>query len=109
MQKKWVDMTSQEKREERFKRWLAPPEVKFPTPEAENGYKSRVTRFIDAIKLKEPDRVPVLLPTGSFPIYYAGITLRTAMYDYQALRRAWLKFLHDFEMDTFSCPGEIFP
>jgi uroporphyrinogen-III decarboxylase len=109
IEKKWEDMTPSEKREVRFKRWLSPPEVKFPDSETEKAYKERVTRFITAIKLKEPDRVPVILPTGSFPLYYSGITLQTAMYNYRELRRAWLKFLHDFDMDTYSGPGEIFP
>jgi len=109
IEQKWEDMTPQEKREKRFERWLAPPDVKFPTPEAEKAYKQRVQRFIDVIKLKEPDRVPVFLPTGFFPIFYAGTTLRTVMYDYQELRRVWLKYLRDFDMDSYSGPGEIFP
>jgi uroporphyrinogen-III decarboxylase len=108
-QNDWHAMTPQEKREERFKRWLSPPEIKFPTPQAKKAYQERVARFIAAIKLKEPDRVPVLLPTGFFPIYYAGSTLQKVMYDYQELRRVWLKFLHDFDMDTYSGPGEVFP
>ena len=105
----WKNMTPLEKREARFERWLSPTDTRFPTSEAEDNYKKRVNRFIDTIKLEEPERVPVLLPTGSFPLHYAGITLHTAMYDFQELRRAWFKFLHDFDMDTFSGPGEVFP
>jgi uroporphyrinogen-III decarboxylase len=108
-QKDWRAMTPLEKREERFKRWLSPPEIKFPTPGVEKTYKERLNRFIAAIKLEEPDRVPVLLPTGFFPIYYYGSTLQKVMYDYQELKRVWLRFLHEFEMDTFSGPGEVFP
>lgn len=98
-----------EKREQRFQQWLSPRDVVFPTREAEQGYKQRVGRFIDAIKLKEPDRVPVVLPIGLFPLYYSGISLHTAMYDYEVVGRAWLKFLKDFEMDSYSGPGEVFP
>ena len=98
-----------EKREQRFKRWLSPPDVTFPTSDAEKAYQQRVTRFIDVIKLKEPDRVPVILPAGMFPLHYSGITLQTAMYDYQALCHAWLKYLRDFDMDTYSGPGLVFP
>ncbi|GAI47758.1 unnamed protein product, partial [marine sediment metagenome] len=43
----WSEMTWQEKREERFKRWLS-PDVKFASPEAEQLYKERTTRFIKA-------------------------------------------------------------
>jgi len=65
--KKWADLNWEEKREVRFKRWLN-PSVTFSSPEAENVYKERVTRFIRAIKLEEPDdRVPVILPAGNIP------------------------------------------
>jgi uroporphyrinogen-III decarboxylase len=107
--KGWAELTPNEKREERFKRWLSPPDVEFSSPEAEKAYQERVTRFIKAIKLEEPDRVPVMLPAGFFPAYYAGGTLKTAMYDYDELKRAWLKFFYDFEMDTFGGPGFVFP
>lgn len=64
---------------------------------------------MDVIQLKEPDRVPCILPVAFFPAYYAGKTLRTVMYDYDELREAWLKFLHDFEMDTYTAPGMVPP
>ena len=71
MEKEWARLTPEEKREERFKRWLSPPDVEFSSPEAEKAYKRRVTRFIKAIKLEEPDRVPVMTPAGFLPAYYA--------------------------------------
>jgi uroporphyrinogen-III decarboxylase len=106
--KPWSEMTWQEKREERFKQWLAAPGVKFVSPEAEKLHRERTTRFIKAIKLEEPDRVPVLLPTGHFPAYYAGSSLHKVMYDYDELRRTWIKFMDDFgDMDTFMGPGLV--
>ena len=75
--KPWAEMTWQEKREERFKQWLAAPGVKFVSAEAEKLHRERVTRFIKAIKMEEPDRVPVMLPVGSYPAYYAGSSLWT--------------------------------
>jgi uroporphyrinogen-III decarboxylase len=83
--------------------------VKFSNPEAEHGYQARVRRFIKVIKLEEPDRVPVILPVSFLPAHYAGQTLKTVMYDYDELRRAWLKFLSDFEMDAFPGPNLIYP
>ena len=65
MDDKWTKLTPDEKRAERFKRWLSPPNTEFSSPEAENGYKKRVTRFIKAIQLEKPDRVPFMLPAGS--------------------------------------------
>jgi len=108
LEEKWDGLSWQEKREERFKRWLS-PDVKFSTHQAEKLYKERLTRFIKAIKMEKPDRVPVQIPAGSFPAHYAGVTLRTLMYDYDALKKAWLKFIHDFDMDLYDSPALIFP
>jgi hypothetical protein len=108
--KKWEEMTWQEKREERFKRWLNPKSVKFVSPEAEKQYKARVTRFIKAIKVEEGDRVPCNLPLGYFPAYHAGYDLKTVMYDYVKQRDAWLKFIKDFgDMDSIGGPAFVLP
>ncbi len=109
MPKEWTELTPEERREERFKRWLSPPGVEFSSPEAEDAYKKRVTRFIKVIKLEEPDRVPVFLPAGDFPVYHAGMTLKEVMYDNQKLLQAYRKFFNEFEADTFSSPGMVFP
>jgi uroporphyrinogen-III decarboxylase len=108
-EKRWADLTPEEKREERFNRWLSPPGAKFSSPEAEKGYKERVMRFIKVINLEEPDRVPVILHSGFYPAYYAGGTLKKVMYDYDELRRAWLKFLNEFDMDTYIGPNLVYP
>ena len=108
-EKRWAELTPDEKQEERFKQWLSPKGIKFSSAEAEKVYQARVTRFIKVIKLEEPDRVPVMLPAGFYPAYYAGGTLKKVMYDYDELRRAWLKFLIDFDLDTFAGPGLVLP
>jgi len=97
-------LTSEQKREQRFKQWLAPKGVQFKNPEVSKAYQARVTRFIKAIKLEKADRVPVILPAGSFPLYYAGMTLKEAMYDNERLCQAYRKFLAEFESDTFAGP-----
>jgi uroporphyrinogen-III decarboxylase len=108
--KNWKELTPQQKQEERFKKWLAAPGVKFKSPEARKLYQQRVTRLIKVIKMEEPDRVPCNLPTGYFPAYYAGYDLKTVMYDYEKQRDAWLKFMHDFgDMDIFGGPGLVLP
>ncbi len=106
-EQEWAALTPEQKREQRFKRWLEAPGVGFVSPEAKEAYKERATRLRDALFLKEPDRVPVQLPSGNFPAYYAGGTLHQVMYDYHALRQAWTKFLHDFDMDTYRGPGLV--
>lgn len=107
-EKKWSEMTWQEKREVRFKRWLN-PDIKFNSKEAEKLYKERTTRFIKAIKLEEPDRVPCMLPSGVYPAHYAGYTLKDVMYDYDKLKKAYLKFIAEFDMDTYTGPALVFP
>jgi hypothetical protein len=107
--KPWSELTPHQKREERIKNWLAPTDINFKSRKAEQLYKERTNRLWGALTLKEPDRVPVQLPSEAFPAYYIGSDLRTVMYDYKVLRRAWMKFIHDFEMDTFRGPGLIHP
>jgi len=97
-------LTSEQKREQRFERWLAANNTEFNSPEAKKAYEERVRRFIKVIKLEKPDRVPVILPAGSFPLYYAGMTLKEAMHDNQRLCQAYRKFNEEFESDTYAGP-----
>jgi hypothetical protein len=100
-------LTSEQKREKRFEQWLAAKDVQFKSPEAKKAYQERVTRFIKVFKLEKPDRVPVILPAGSYPLYYYGITLKDAMHDNSLLCQAYRKFFEDFESDTFTGPGMV--
>lgn len=106
-EKKWEGLTPEEKREERFKTWLEAPDVIFDSPEAKKGYRERVTRLIKAFKLQEPDRVPVQLPVGYFPLYHSGGSLYKAMYEPDFVRQAYLKYIPEFKdyMDYFTASG----
>lgn len=106
-------MSSEEKRQAMFASWLMPQGVTFVNPEAEKAYRERVTRLINVIQLKVPDRVPVIPTLGFFPAYYAGITPHEAMYNYDKLRMAWKKYTLDFQPDMYSgmsspSPGKVF-
>jgi hypothetical protein len=107
MERKWSELSPDEKREERFKRWFSPDGLTFNSPEAERLYKERVTRLIDAIKLKEPDRVPVVSHPGHIPARYSGYTVREVMYDAEKLTKAWGKFIQDFELDVLPGAGLV--
>jgi hypothetical protein len=109
MDKAWAELSPEEKREQRFKRWLSPPGVSFASPKAEKLYKERVTRFIKAFTLQKPDRVPCILPTGFYAAAYAGTNLGTVMYDYDEMKRAWRKCLGDFDGDTYVPPALVPP
>ena len=56
---------------------------------------------------EKPDRVPVNLPVGGYPAYYAGYDFKTVMYDYVKCREAWLKFMGDFYEDMDSYGGGL--
>ncbi len=105
MGKQWADLSWEEKREERFKRWLSPTDIKFTSPEAEKKYKTRATRMIKAIKMEIPDRVPVHIPSGSIVAYNAGLTLEEVQYNHEKIKPAWIKFLQDYDQDSASGPG----
>jgi hypothetical protein len=109
LDKAWSELTPDEKREERFKKWISPADTQFASTTAAELYKKRVQRLIDVINVNEPDRVPVMLPVAFFPAYYSGSSLRKVMYDYEELRRAWFKFLDDFELDIYPGPGVVSP
>jgi len=105
MDKQWADMSWEERREERFKKWLNPAGVKFSSPEAGKKYKERATRMINAVKIEIPDRVPVHIPAGSIVAYNAGLTLKDVLYDHEKIKPAWIKFLKDYDIDSNDGPG----
>jgi hypothetical protein len=118
MEKKWEDLSSNEKQEAQFQKLLTPkdPEgndLQFQSPEAEAAYKASINRFKDAIQLKESDRVPVTVFPGWFPVLYSGMTPQEAMYDYEKCAAAFKKFVLDFEPDVqwgavMPGPGKFF-
>ncbi|MFX1322420.1 MAG: uroporphyrinogen decarboxylase family protein [Promethearchaeota archaeon] len=114
MEKKWENLSLDEKQEEMFERWLSPQGIEFASSNAENSYKERVIRIKDVVQLKKmPDRVPVVLMLGFFPAFYSGVTPQEAMYDYDKLLAAWKKVVLDFEPDAhIGCfvpgPGKLF-
>lgn len=72
--------------------------------EAKTRYAERDRRIADAIALKEPDRVPVSYSSNFWHARYAGITNRTAMYDYEALAAAAKRAVLDLQPDSVNSP-----
>jgi len=105
MEKKWEEMSADEKQDARFEKLLAPkdPEgndLQFQSPEAEAAYKATINRIKDAVQLKKlPDRVPISIFPNMFPYTYAGITPQEAMYDYEKCVAGYRKFVLDFKPD----------
>ncbi|NLE09712.1 MAG: hypothetical protein GX631_10720 [Dehalococcoidales bacterium] len=59
----------------------------------------REKRVKDAIELRVPDRVPVVIGTGRFATSYVGIKAKAEYYDPPAYREACKKVMLDFEPD----------
>ena len=79
------------------------------TKTAEELYQERLTRILDAVALKEPDRVPIFGPYQLFPYTYADVLFKDAMNDYAVAREACHKFVDDFEPDADFGPILAYP
>ena len=108
MEKKWEQMSAEEKREARFQEWLSAEGVQFQSPEAEASYKAAIRRFKDAVLMEKiPDRVPVF-PLGTFMQgHLYGVTPAECMYDYGKLLSAHKRFLLDYKPDYYGSPAFI--
>ncbi len=62
-------------------------------------YKEREKRFIDAVQLKVPDRVPTYINLGYFPAKFAGVTTYDAFYNYNKWTDAFIKTAKYLEPD----------
>jgi hypothetical protein len=67
-------------------------------------YAARMQRINDAIQLKTPDRVPLLLATHLFPARYAGLTHEQAFYDLDKWLAASEKTILDYQPDLYFPP-----
>lgn len=61
----------------------------------------------DVIALRQPDHVPIIYNSAFWHATYAGITFRTAMYNYDALARAFRKAVCDLEPDAVTSPFSL--
>lgn len=68
---------------------------------ADELYEEREKRIRDAIELREPDRVPVVMGGGNFAARYVGVPLSAAYYDIAAYKDANIKTMVDFDADLF--------
>ena len=108
MDKKWEEMSAEEKRASRFDAWLSAPGVQFQNTETEASYKKAITRFKDALLLEKiPDRVPIILLGTFMPGHLYGVTPYEAMYDTDKLASAYRRFLLDYKPDYYVTPALI--
>jgi uroporphyrinogen-III decarboxylase len=67
----------------------------------EELYEERLRRIEDAVRLREPDRVPVYTSLATFQLHYAGITCEEAYFDPERWCAATKKTILDFEPDMY--------
>jgi len=90
--------------EEILKQWGSKEGIQFQSSEAEREFEERARRVADAIQLKVPDRVPIVPFAHFFPLHYAEVSLKEAMYDYNKAYTAWKKTYMDFKWDAVVPP-----
>jgi hypothetical protein len=112
--KAWKDMTADEKLAWRLDKWRNPG-VPWASPEAEADYKARCDRLLACWELREPDRVPISINAGWWPVARAGLTPYDAMNDKAAeAMEAWVDFNQTFQPDAmvtpllYTTPGAVF-
>ncbi len=111
MEIQWEKLSAEEKRVQRFQKWLNPQGVSFVNRAAEEAYKERVKRLIDVYNLEEPDRVPVIIRTGSMAAYQYGSNYKTVSYDYDKAAEVFDRFNEEFaaDLDSYAIPQAISP
>ncbi|HTX69873.1 MAG TPA: uroporphyrinogen decarboxylase family protein [Thermoleophilia bacterium] len=100
----WETLTPDRRLEARLEAWAAAPGITFDHAETAAAYRERVGIIADALALRRPSRVPVCPMFGVYPLAYAGVSVREAMYDYDRFAQAWLTFHADFPVDTVADP-----
>jgi hypothetical protein len=105
MIKDWKEMTSTERQQVRFEKWMYPSNAEFDSDEVKKSYEERVKRVIDAITLKTPDRVPTLSPANFLPCFIYGVSCKDSMYDIDLAIELWLRFAREYPSDLMKGPS----
>ena len=67
--------------------------------EAMEALKGREQRLMDAVQLKEPDRVPISIGLNYFPAKFTGTTTWAAFYDFPNWKKAYIEAARYYEPD----------
>ena len=79
------------------------------TATAQDAYQERLNRILDAVALKVPDRIPVLLINGFHAAKYGNINLKDAYHDPEKWYQANKKMLLELQPDIYQDPWMINP
>jgi hypothetical protein len=67
-------------------------------------YAERMKRVMDAVDLRQPDRVPAVFYTMFWHARYGGISCRDAMYDYDRVNEVMRRLLLELQPDLYALP-----
>jgi uroporphyrinogen-III decarboxylase len=73
----------------------------------EKLYQERLNRFVTAMDVGKPDKVPIRLNLSEFLAKYAGYTLQEVYYRMDINIACSTKFLEDFDVDTVVGPTSL--
>ena len=77
------------------------------TTQSEALRAERTRRVMDAVALRQPDRVPVGFHTMLWLARYGGITIRELMYNYERCTELGRRVLEEFQPDLFAPPHQF--
>ena len=70
-------------------------------------YAERMKRVMDAVELRQPDRVPTVFFSTFWTARYGGISYRQAMYDYQKMSELTKRAVLEFQPDLYTMPHQL--
>lgn len=71
-------------------------------------YQQRLERVMDAVALKEPDRVPCIPFTQTYPFLHAGYTMAEILYDAEKAKDGLRRYVLEYEPDMVNGYGTVF-
>ncbi len=97
-------VTTQEAYQEHLKKLKGQIEKKNKKT-VEQLFKEKQKRLWDAMTMKEPDRVPIILGSTFFPAKYVGLPYSSAYYDPIRWKAAYAQMIADYDPDTWGSGG----
>ena len=97
-------LNDQDKTQEQLDSWCSAPGINFTSKETEENYKKRIKRIADVIRLKKPDRVPIVPMWEYFYATYSGNSCHDVLYDRKIASLAAKKTILELEPDAYQAP-----
>lgn len=104
----WKDLDREQRMDHRLEVWASTENKEFADDGARQKYAASARRWIDIIKLRQPDRVPRMLNVGGYVAQFADHSHGDFFYDDQAAVEAARRFHEHFDLD-YQVMGAYYP